>query len=114
MTGPRRVWTWPEKNVFIDGRLPQYEFAGHTMLEEYFEFGEEGRAEQKFNQYNIKLVLLDREDERKKTYNWFEKYILGVNEEEKNSKPNYLKEYLKESKEWWLAYQDDISLIYER
>lgn len=32
------IGVWPEKQLFIDGRLPQVEFAGQTFLEEYYEF----------------------------------------------------------------------------
>ncbi|MFH1745213.1 MAG: hypothetical protein ABH881_03545, partial [bacterium] len=30
------TWNWPEKKLFIDGRMPQYEFRGHSLLEEYY------------------------------------------------------------------------------
>ena len=32
------IWTCPNIKLFIDGRLPQYDFAGHTLMEEYYEF----------------------------------------------------------------------------
>ncbi|MFA5754492.1 MAG: hypothetical protein WC905_04025, partial [Patescibacteria group bacterium] len=32
------IWMMPGKQIFIDGRLPQVEYAGRTLLEEYLDF----------------------------------------------------------------------------
>jgi hypothetical protein len=107
------LWTLPERKIFIDGRLPQYQFADHSFLEEYFEFFEKEKVEKKLNQYNIKLVLLEVKKEKFK-FNWFEKYILGLNEKEIEKEKDHLKEYLENSKEWQMIYKDNISAIYVR
>jgi hypothetical protein len=104
------VWTWPEKKLFIDGRLPQYNYAGHTLLEEYCEFFNKEKTESKLNQYQIKLVLLKINQKIK--FNWFEKYVLKFDEEKFNNPKNHLKDYLDKTKKWRLVYHDKISRIY--
>ncbi|MBU1684498.1 hypothetical protein KKC56_03520 [Patescibacteria group bacterium] len=107
------IWTYPEKKLFIDGRLPQYEFGEHTMLEEYFEFYDKNKIQNKLKQHNIKLVLLDIKT-RKFRLNWFEKYFLDFDEDEINesANTNNLKDYLDNSNEWQIVYNDNISNIY--
>jgi hypothetical protein len=105
------IWTLPEKKLFIDGRLPQYPFAGHTFLEEYFEFFDKEKVENKLTQYDIRLILLDIR-EKKYKLNWFEKYFFWLNEEEINQQENHLKNYLDNSNEWQVVYNDNISRVY--
>ncbi|MDO8667991.1 MAG: hypothetical protein Q7K35_02730 [bacterium] len=105
------IWILPERKLFIDGRLPQLPFAGHTFLEEYYEFWQAGKAEEKLNQYEIRLVFINNK-ERYLKINWFEKYFLGYNEEKLNNIKNNLKNYLNGSERWQTAYQDDLSTIY--
>ena len=108
--GGYMIWQWPGKKIFIDGRLPQYKIAGQTMLEEYYDFFNEEKVAAKLNQYNIELVLLPII--KKVKLNWFNKYILGLNEEKINNSKNYLKEYLGASSQWKNVYNDTNSIIY--
>ena len=66
--------------------------------------------ESKLNQYNIGLVLL--KIEKKYKLNWFEKYLLQLNEEKINDQKNHLKNYLENSNNWQEVYGDKISKIY--
>lgn len=104
------IWAYPEKKLFIDGRLPQYQFAGHTMLEEYFEFFNEEKTANKLEEYNVKIVMIRLFQNIH--LNWFEKYILKINENEINDVKNNLLEYLKNSDDWSLIYEDPISNLY--
>jgi len=106
------IYVWPEKKLFIDGRLPIYEFAGHTLFEEYFEFFKEGQSAAKLDQYDIDMVLLKIYSDIK--LNWFEKNFLGLNEDKINGQKMYLYEYLKNSPDWYLGYSDPISEVYIR
>lgn len=106
------IYVWPEKKLFIDGRLPIYEFAGHTLFEEYFEFFKEGRSAAKLDQYGIDMVLLRVYPDIK--LNWFEKKFLGLNEREINDQKMYLHDYLENSPLWELGYSDRISRVYIR
>lgn len=104
------VWTLRENQLFLDGRLPQVPFGGHTMLEEYSEFFHEGQARRKLREHDIELVILNIKEAEIKL-SWFEKYFLGFNEEGSKDK-NYLKAYLDNSKDWEAVYSDEISRIY--
>lgn len=103
------IFELPDKKLFIDGRLPMYDFNGHSLMEEYYEFYEEGEAEKKLDQYQINLVLLQKQKETK--FNWFEKYLLGWKEEKG---VDNLLEYLKQSKRWKQVYEDDESFLFLR
>ena len=106
------IWQWPGKQIFIDGRLPQYEFAGHTMMEEYHEFfnEDEQEIENKLKQYDIKLVLLKKYRPHK--LNWFEKYFLQLNQEKINEKENELENFLDSSGDWQKIYNDNVSNVW--
>lgn len=106
------LWTWPEKKLFIDGRMPQQRYASHTILEEYNKFFEEKKAEEKLNEHNIELTLIPAIKPLK--FSWFEKYILGLNEEKINNKKNYLEEFLNNDNHWELIYHDNISKVYRK
>ena len=105
------IWVLPERKLFIDGRLPQYEFAGHTIMKEYYEFFKKEKAEEKLSQYNIQLVLLNTRKNKYKV-NWFEKYFFGIDEEKLNNQKNNLKEYLDNSNYWDMVYSDNVGNIY--
>ena len=106
------IWAWPKKQLFIDGRLPQYPLKDHTFLEEYYEFFAKEKTAKKLDEYNIQLVLL-RIDQPTKVKRW-EKILFGVNEEKINAGLNSLKNYFDESAEWQTIYQDDIARVYIR
>jgi hypothetical protein len=108
--GGYMIWEWPGKKLFIDGRLPQYKYNEHTLLEEYLDFFDEEKVEKKLNEHGIEVVLLLLNQDVK--FNWFEKTILKLNEEEFNNQKIALQEYLKNSPEWKLVYSDKLSNIF--
>ncbi|MFA6393488.1 MAG: hypothetical protein WCW25_01245 [Patescibacteria group bacterium] len=105
------IWTYPERKLFIDGRLPQLPFKKHTFLEEYFELLDKDKLAAKLNEYDIRLVLI-RASERKIRFNFIEKKILGLNEEKENKGKNELAEFLKSSGAWREIYRDGLAVIY--
>jgi len=104
------IWTWPKKQIFIDGRFPAYPINGKSFLEEYYDFFDKDKVEQKLDQYDIGIVLLKKRE--KINLNWIDKYIFSINAETINSKKNELLEYLSDSSQWSQVYQDEISIIY--
>jgi len=105
------IWAYPEKKLFIDGRIPQTEYAGHTFLEEYYEFFyKTADFENKLNQYNIKLVLTSTNDEIIKVRKW-EQIIFNINKAELTN-PDYLRRYLDNSPKWNRIYSDPLASIY--
>jgi len=101
------IWTWPGKKIFTDGRLPQYPYNNHTLLEEYYAFFDEKKTEERLDQHNIELVLLKIEKPRK-IKRW-EQIVFGIKDRETK---NNLSNYLSGAKTWRLVYTDDISQIY--
>ena len=104
------IWTNPGQKIFIDGRLPQYKFANHTLLEEYLEFFKEGKAKEMLDKYEINQVLYKKPVEPE--VNSFEKKILAVTDKEKDQ--YFFQDYLKNSPDWKLVYEDKLCLIYDR
>lgn len=101
------IWVWPEKQLFIDGRLPQYEFAGHTLLEEYYEFLKKDGVADKLKQYNIQIVLLPKE--KPINLKWYNKLLFHITNEEVNKKSDLIG-YLNNN--WLLAYEDETSYVF--
>ncbi|MFA5131666.1 MAG: hypothetical protein WC467_04635 [Patescibacteria group bacterium] len=105
------IWQIPERKLFIDGRLPQADFSGKTLIEEYLSFYEpKADLSAKLNQYDIKLVLIKTHDDRLKFKKW-EQIIFRLKENQ-NETPNYLRTYLESSPEWQKIYRDPFASIY--
>jgi hypothetical protein len=105
------IWALPEKKLFIDGRLPQVEFAGRTFIEEYRRFFlKNENQENLLDQYGINLILIRSKDYFITPKKW-EKLIFQIREEDLN-KENYLRKYLNSSNDWALVYSDEVSSIY--
>lgn len=102
------IWVWPEKQLFIDGRLPQYEFAGHTILEEYGEFLKKEKVASKLKQYGIQTVLMTKE--KPLQIKWYDKLFFHLSPKDANSNKSGLISYLKDN--WLLVYEDDTSYLF--
>lgn len=106
------IRVWPGKELFIDGRLPQYQYNNHSLLEEYYSFFEEGNSEKMLNEHNIELVLVNKP--RASKLNILDKCLFSLSENDFKSKEKYLIDYLQNSKNWKMEYEDKNSLIYTR
>jgi len=107
------IWTHPERKLFIDGRLPQVGYKGHTFIEEYFEFLQKDSGFQnKLDEYDIDLVLLKNNDYQIKARRW-EKFLFLLDEQNLNI-PHYLRRYLESSPLWEKIYGDEVASVYLR
>ncbi len=107
------IWTYPEKKLFIDGRLPQAAYAGHSFVEEYLDFYKaDTDLKKKLAQYDIKLVLLKTRDDKLKIKNW-EKTLFWISDADLN-RLNYLRLYLQGASDWKIIYQDSLATIYQK
>lgn len=104
------TWVWPEKKLFIDGRMPQYPYRQHTIMEEYYNFFDKDKVAEELKEYNIQSVLLKLNQPTK--ISWWEKLLFGIEENKYNNIPNYLGEYLDGSSDWHLIFHDKISRVY--
>lgn len=100
----------PEKKLFIDGRLPQYDFNNHTALEEFNEFFQKEKIKNKLDEHGIELVFI-KASEKKYEPDWVERTLLGYAPSERR---NPLLEHLKSSDDWRKIYDDGIAVLYER
>ena len=116
------LWDFINNEEDVDGglissRYTDYEKDGYFYfyfdgIKEYYEFFSKGKAEEKLNQYQIDLVLLQKS--KIISYNWFEKYFLGFEDIKAGEIKDYLLDYLVQSNSWKKVYEDDISLIFLR
>lgn len=110
------IYTYPEKKLFIDGRLPQKEINNHSYIEEYlsfFETDDNDNLSKKINEYNIRMFLLAKEKEEK--ISWLSKKLFFSKKEieSKNKKEeDSLKIFLNDSENWIKLYEDGVSIIY--
>jgi hypothetical protein len=111
------IWTYPTRQLFIDGRLPQYPYAGHSLLEEYWGFFQDKTVGAQLIKYQISLVMMKPDPTEPVKLNWFEKYVLLINENEmnKNNQSSPLFDYLNaRPNEWEIIYSDADAVIYSR
>jgi hypothetical protein len=107
------IWTLPDMKLFIDGRLPQFEYNGQSMLEEYRDFYVEDTMKSKLEEHKIEMVFMKTSFSEIRL-NWFEEYFLLFDEDKINKQENKLKNFLEESSSWNRVYADNISSIYVR
>lgn len=107
--GGYMIWTWPEKQLFIDGRLPQYKYGRHTILEEYDDFDVKEKLVNKLKEHEIELVHMKKGKLPK--LDWLEKYIYTVSENDFKEKGDF-EEYLDKAIDWKNVYEDEISKVY--
>jgi hypothetical protein len=108
------IWQYPERKLFIDGRLPQYPLNGKTMLEEYFSFFDKEKTAGQLKEYDIGLAFLKIKEETSKIH-WWEKAFFGISEEklaEAQKEGFALRDYLRGSSEWQSAYNDGLAEIF--
>lgn len=113
--GGYMIWNYPEKLLFIDGRMPHYPYKGKSYLEEYHKFT---KSEEDFwslvNEYKVEMFFLNRRNkmrEPKSIEDWFFS-INKLKDEKKDEEKFDLFDYLKENKDWYLLYEDHNALIY--
>ncbi|NCD01076.1 hypothetical protein EOL94_03220 [bacterium] len=113
------IWNWPKKEIFIDGKMPQTKYEDRTIIEEYMNFKEKDKIEEKIEKHNIEIFLiknpktkLDKKEketteEKKHKINFF----LKTNEE-KDINEIYPYNFLNSSKDWKKIFENKESLIY--
>lgn len=105
------IAVYPEKKLFIDGRLPQVNFSGHTFLEEYLEFSKKGGSPaSQIAKYDIKLVLLPTSSHNLTAKPW-EKFIFGIKDSDLVA-VNRFRDYLLISPDWQRVYYDPVASVF--
>lgn len=107
------IWSYPSRKLFIDGRMPQIQYAGHSFLEEYTDFlRPSADYNHKLSQYKIELVLLKTEDSKNKATAWEKSFFL-IKDEDLIVK-NYLRRHLENDSAWQKIYTDSVASIYAK
>lgn len=106
------LWTWPEKEIFVDGRYPQHSLGSRSLIEEYADFFDSDKGLEKFSQYDIQLVLASRNNINYSS-NWLEKIIFRIKQKDidKMNISNSLL-FLQQSDKYSLVYADEVADIY--
>jgi hypothetical protein len=108
------IWQYPGQKLFIDGRLPQYELNGSTMLKEYYSFFNKEEAAAKLKKYGIDLVFLRIKSSLPKIH-WWEKEFFGITEEklvEVQKEEADFRNYFLNSPDWQDVYNDGLAEIF--
>lgn len=97
------------KQIFIDGRIPQYEYNGKSFMAEYYDFFDPELIEQKLEEHQVELIA--HKHKRPLRVNWLEKR-LGLQEEKLNSRPGHFHVFLESSTKWEKIYEDKVGFVY--
>lgn len=107
------LFAYPEKELFIDGRMPQAPYRGWTILEEYLAFrNPDSDFTFLLSDYDIRLVLI-KQVRPPLRLRESEKLFFQVTEQELIV-DNPLYSYLSQSSDWRVVFSDNLSIIYER
>lgn len=105
------IWTLPELPLFIDGRLPQYPYNNHSILEEYADFmSSPTTLRRKLTDNDIKLVVWPSQAKGRR-YSWLDKLLFAVDD---TPPRNLVSEALENQPEWQLIFQGPVGMIYLR
>ncbi len=106
------LWAYPQRMIFIDGRMPQAEYKGRTILEEYLRFKKnEPDIKNLLDDYQIRLVFLKAAPANLSLSPW-EKFIFRIDGSELQSH-DPLRSYLDTSPDWQVVFRDNLSIIYK-
>jgi hypothetical protein len=107
------IWADPSRRLFIDGRLPQVPFGGHSFLEEYLDFFKKDTDfSKKLAQYQIQLILMPIKDKKNTAQNW-EKILFDIKDSDLLA-PNYFRNFLLTTPDWHPVYSDKTAVIYAK
>jgi hypothetical protein len=108
------LWQYPERKLFLDGRLPQYPMSGNTALREYDDFFDKDKVSGQLRKYDIGIALLKSAKYYPPIRGW-EKKFFSLNEKDVNNAIDIsysLQEYLSGSDDWRKVYDDGTAEIF--
>lgn len=107
-------WQWPDKQIFIDGRLPQYPWRDRTLIEHYSRFFIESEVKTALNDYDLAVVVLAQPPLVK--FNWLETWLLhrGQSIEDYDTSQEIIRRAMLKLPNWRLIYSDTAATVYVR
>lgn len=105
-------WLWPDKPIFIDGRLPQYSWRDRSLIEHYSRFFNESDIKNALNDYNLAVVVIAQP--RPVSYNWLESWLFGWGQkvDDYDSFSETMRRAMLKLPAWRLVYSDATAMIY--
>lgn len=101
------IWNLPGEKLFIDGRMPQYKFNNHTILEEYYDVL--NLPQKKLDEYKIDLVLMGKK--KPADISLFDKFLFNRKKSDLNKKNNF-EIFIENSADWQLIFNDESGYAY--
>lgn len=112
------IWKFPERQVFIDGRMPSWRWSENPPTESASAFDDyikivDGKSDyrQEFSKYNIKVVLWPKA-ERGELLDVLAQKIGQFLTKEENERISLLKKLEKDG--WELVYEDQVAVVYRK
>lgn len=107
-------WLWPEKQIFIDGRLPQYQWRDRSLIEHYSRFFAEQEVQTALSDYDLSVVVIGQPKPRR--FNWLEIWLLGKGQSinDYDSLPETIRRAMLKMPDWQMIYSDSTATIYVR
>jgi hypothetical protein len=108
------IWQDPSRELFVDGRLPEYPLRGSTVLKEYSYFFDPKKMAAQLQYYDIGLVLIGSQ-EKYPQINPLEQWYFYLNQNKINTdakKSFALLDYLRTSPQWKSVYRDSLAEIF--
>lgn len=105
------IWQYPERKIFIDGRLPQVPFAGQSFIGEYCRFLRSDKdCIMLLEQYGISVVMIRSQLPKLVIHPW-EKLVFNLREKDFDQ-DYHLRSCLESAPVWERAYDDGVAVIY--
>ena len=115
--GSYLTWKYPEKKVFIDGRMPSLRWKApggerDWVFKDYLDIVSGGKnLDSLFEQYNVRVALLPKRNLGSKKALW--QITLPEWWPKKETKKKSLAERLEE-KGWKKIYEDEVAVVYQQ
>lgn len=106
------IWEYPQRKIFIDGRMPHYSYKGKSYLEEYYKlFNNEEDFLTLVEEYKIGIFLLNKNTKSISPKKFETLFFYGSGDYVSDNKFKLAK-YLENSAAWNKLYEDNVAIIY--
>lgn len=106
------IWTLPEARLYIDGRMPQAPYQDSTLIENFVEFFDNGKALKKLDEEKINLIFwqkIPKASDKSLLSKFSDIFVANDKDDSKT-----FREIVAESPEWRVVFEDQASIIWQR
>ena len=107
-------WQWTDKQIFIDGRLPQYQWRDRSLIEHYARFYQETDIKAALDDYDLAVVVVAQPQAIR--FNWLQIWLLGRGQhvEDYDNSREAMRRAMLKLPNWRLVYSDVTATVYVR